>query len=159
MPGSGGGIRNAENLTLASSHVSGNAATLYGGGIYNYSHNGVSYMTLNGTAVSNNFASYGGGVSGRTASLTVTGSTVNANQATGSGGGIQNVSSILTITNSTISGNNGGGEGGGISARYGDVNVTSSTISGNSASDGAGHLDQPSERNFHRQHHQRQHGR
>ena len=98
VSGDGGGIRNAENLTVTGSTISGNVAhgTLVIPGYYqNYYYDHV-----------------GGGI-WSSGSLTVTGSTVNGNTATGSGGGIHSTGN-LSVTNSAVNGNTTPRDGGGI---------------------------------------------
>lgn len=79
---SGGGIYNFSTLSLTNSTVSGNTATLFGGGIFN------------------------DGLNRATASLTS--STVSNNRAGDYGGGIGNAGSTFNIRNTIISGNNSG---------------------------------------------------
>ena len=105
VSGDGGGIRNAENLTVTGSTISGNVAhgTLVIQGYYgNYYYDHV-----------------GGGI-WSSGSLTVTGSTVSGNTATGSGGGIYSTGN-LTVTNSAVSGNTTPRDGGGIFRGSGDA--------------------------------------
>lgn len=111
--GSNSGISNfGGKLTLTGSTVSGNSASVRGGGIYN-------------------FKSGSSSDSGR---LTIIDSTISGNSATsvinGGGGGIYHESGILTIKNSTISGNTAT-FGGGIYNRQ-NLIIINSTISGNS---------------------------
>ncbi len=71
-------------------------------------------LTLTNSSVSDNWASFGGGIS-NSGTLTLTNSTITGNTASGgSGGGISN-SGTLTLTNSTVSGNSATDSGGGIS--------------------------------------------
>ena len=108
----GVGIHNLGTLTLTNSRVSGNVATLWGGGIYNR---------------------YG-------ATLTLDGSTVTGNTAGENGGGLTN-DGTLTVINSTVSGNNGGRGGGGIyNSVFGALTLSGSVVSGNSAVFGGGIL-------------------
>jgi hypothetical protein len=72
----GGGIQNKGILKLVRSTVSGNAGTLYGGGIDNW-----------------------------WAAVTLTDSTVSGNTAQIEGGGIRNVHGTVMLTNTTVSGN------------------------------------------------------
>ncbi|MGK7889320.1 MAG: hypothetical protein AB4042_08295 [Leptolyngbyaceae cyanobacterium] len=115
----GGGIFNAEDLTLANSTVSGNSATK------------------------------GGGISNLMGTMTLTNSTVSANIATsGNGGGILNDGAFsfppaaqMTLTNSTVSGNFAtGGSGGGIANYNATATLTNSTVTGNSANSGGGFM-------------------
>ncbi|MBA3483532.1 MAG: hypothetical protein H0T51_17130, partial [Pirellulales bacterium] len=137
VSGSGGAIRNVENLTLTSSVITGNAATGSGGGLYN--SGATSFMTLNGVAVHNNKSRYGGGILNQGGTVSITGGAINDNLVTGNGGGIQNNFGRLAVANSTISGNSGGIAGGGILSYFDDgTTVSGSTISGNSAIAGGG---------------------
>jgi hypothetical protein len=136
--GGGGAIRNAENLTLSSSTVTGNAAWIgVGGGLYNGGATAV--MNVNGCTISNNVSAFGGGLFNLSGNLNVNNSTISGNGVTGNGGGIQNNFGTLNVTGSTISGNNGLAAGGGINT-YFDIatNVTDTTIRGNNADKGGG---------------------
>ena len=134
---SGGGIRNAEILTLVLSTVSGNAATR-GGGI----SSGGDLTLMNSTVAGNSASISGGGIADFGGTVTLTNSTVSGNQVTGSdgpgGGGIHN-QGRLTLIGSTVSGNASALAGGGI-ANFGldldeppSATLTNSTVSGNSA--------------------------
>ncbi len=149
--GSGGGIRNEDNLTITDSTVTGNISTT-GAGIANY--NGTlrilrSVISGNGDASTTR----GGGISNYAnydpAILEVTDTTISGNQAI-SGGGINNQTydgmASATILRSTISGNTAG-NGGGISNRtvvsYSELvsaslTIRGSTISGNMADSSGG---------------------
>jgi uncharacterized repeat protein (TIGR01451 family)/CSLREA domain-containing protein len=144
--GSGGGIRNEDNLTIIASTVTGNISTI-GAGIANY--NGT--LRISRSVISGNgdaSTTRGGGVSNYAnydaAVLELTDTTISGNQAI-TGGGIDNRTydgrSSATISRSTISGNTAG-SGGGISNRtvvyYSDpvsstLTIRGSTISGNVA--------------------------
>ena len=163
--GNGGGIFNREFLTLTSSTVSGNTASL-GSGIYN---NGGTLNLINSTISNNIEALAGGGIYSDYGVLNLTNSTVNNNSATFSAGGILiGANGTATLTNSTISGNstdfiaggiyNGGfttiinstigtisnyntagGNGGGIYNNSGTVFLTDSHVEQNTAGgDGGG---------------------
>jgi hypothetical protein len=102
----GVGIHNLGTLTLTNSTVSGNIATLWGGGIYNR---------------------FG-------ATLRIDQSTVTGNTAGETGGGLYN-DGALTLVDSTISSNDGGLGGGGLfNSSFGTLTVESSTIADNRAS-------------------------
>jgi hypothetical protein len=140
VTGSGGGVQVANaDLVLRDCVVSGNRASLTGGGVSNAAAPGTGNVTLVGTTVARNAAGSGGGgldvqdVKGAESVLTVTGSTVRRNVAGGNGGGIE--ASTATVTNSTVSGNTAG-NGGGIEAST--ATVTNSTVSGNTAGNGGG---------------------
>jgi CSLREA domain-containing protein len=98
----------------------------------------------NGTALSDEGFTGGGGIQSNTGNivgpaLTVKNSIISGNSADNGGGIFNKDGSTLTITNSTISGNTATGDGGGL---YSDGNllaITDSTISGNAAAgDGGG---------------------
>jgi CSLREA domain-containing protein len=135
---SGGGIRNAENLTLVTSMVSGNATANRGGGI----SNGGDLTLMSSTVAGNSASISGGGIADFGGAVTLTNSTVSGNRVTGTdgpgGGGIHN-QGRLTLIGSTISGNASALAGGGI-ANFGQAlgdppsaTLTNSTVSGNSA--------------------------
>lgn len=108
----GGGINNSQTgrLTVSNCAVSNNAAT-YGGGIANGGA-----LTFTNSASSNNIASYLGGGIHNAGTLTVTNSAVAGNTVIDGGSvlggaGIYNSAAILTVVRSTVSGNNGSGIG------------------------------------------------
>jgi hypothetical protein len=153
--GVGAGIRNAEDLILADSTVTGNVTSsrtffrytyVYdGGGIWNSGD-----LTIVRSTISNNSASQDGGGIANTGMLTITDSSITGNVARAlqgyrsigfGGGGIFCTSySTVTVTNSTISGNSTLRGGGGMLAEGSAATVllASSTISGNSAGSGGG---------------------
>ena len=99
----GGGIFNEHaDLTLSNCTVSGNSASISGGGIY--SHGGVrsATLTLNNSTISGNSASScGGGIYSHLSTLTLNNSTISGNAAT-DGGGIINDSGAVTIGNTIL---------------------------------------------------------
>jgi predicted outer membrane repeat protein len=129
-------LYNAATLTVTGCTLSGNAATLYGGGICNRGT-----LTVTGSTLSDNGATEGGGIENY-AILTVTGSTLSGNSAGGGGGGIANGwplhNAMLTVSGSTLSGNSARSDGGGILNDDGTVTVSGSTLLGNSAGHGGG---------------------
>lgn len=151
VEGSGGGIRNEDNLTLNDSTVTGNVSNV-GAGIANY--NGTlrisrSVITGNGGVGTTS----GGGISNYayydSAVLELTDTTVSQNQAS-TGGGIENRAydgtASATISGSTVSGNVAN-NGAGISNRTvvvfeisaaSSVTIRGSTISGNTANASGG---------------------
>ncbi|MDY7050016.1 MAG: Calx-beta domain-containing protein, partial [Microcystis panniformis WG22] len=146
--GGGRGIYNSSNgiLTLTNSTITGNTATVGGGGIYN---DGT--LTLTNNTISGNTATYGGGIWNRE-TLTLNNNTISGNTAN-YGGGIYNglphyyngERGTLTLNNNTISGNTairsgvGSGVGGGIDNSYsGILTLNNNTISGNTATYGGG---------------------
>jgi hypothetical protein len=138
----GGGIFNEHaDLTLSNCTVSGNSASLSGGGVY--SHGGVRSATLtlnNSTITGNSASSFGGGINNHLATLTANNSTISGNSAL-FGGGIDSDgllgSATVTSNNSTISGNSATG-GGGIYSHLSTLMLNNSTVSGNAATDGGG---------------------
>jgi len=136
---SGGVTVNINNLTITGGNVSDN-----GGGIF--VNGGI--LNLNNSAVSNNSANSGAGISilpyNLIGSVNITNSTISGNTAN-VGGGIFTGSDgtaccTLTITNSTISGNSAG-SGGGIATYcpgFGQTTLTNCTLSGNTATSSGG---------------------
>ncbi len=115
--GSGGAIYSrAENLTITGSTISGNSAT-FGGGILTTS----SDLTVADSTISDNSAVNGSGINsnGDNISLTVTNSAVSDNVARGDEGGISSSGNFnnVSVSGSTISGNSALGSGAGISVR------------------------------------------
>jgi len=129
--GDGGGIRvGNSDLVIRDSVVSGNRASLSGGGISNGAQPGTGNVKVVRTTVARNVANEGGGglsVNG-VITLTITDSTVRRN-ISGGGGGIS--ASTANLTNSTVSGNSAKVDGGGVVAVK--ATLTNCTISGNSA--------------------------
>ncbi|MDG2222259.1 MAG: dockerin type I domain-containing protein [Rubripirellula sp.] len=153
VEGSGGGIRNEGDLTLADSIVTGNVATV-GAGVANY----LGVLKVVQSTISGNGAAStvrGGGISNEAnydaASLQVTDSTITGNRAD-VGGGIHNYSydgaANATLIRSTLSGNTAD-NGGAIAnqAVYGyeptvqaTIIIRNSTVSGNAATQSGGGL-------------------
>jgi hypothetical protein len=143
----GGGILNAEDLTLQSSTVSGNRSGLNnGGGILNQLR---ATLHLNNSQIVSNSAAIGGGINNAgnagngnetNTKVYVTDSTISNNISTLEGAGIYNDSGAFFVTNSTISGNKAGGGGGGVSTFGGVTYLYNSTVSGNTGVFGAGVL-------------------
>ena len=122
----GGGIWNAENLTVVDSVISGNFAVL-GGGIYNVPFVASTppvppppVLTIIRSTISNNIAGGqglglrrgGGGIYGYRGSVTVTDSTIVGNSADPFGGGIHIEDGTLTVTRTTIQSNTAEAGGG-----------------------------------------------
>ncbi len=105
--------------------------------IFGVQHNGRLY--LKNVTISGGTSYYGGGISCRTATLTVENSTITGNAADEGGGIYVEESCSATVRNSTISGNTANYYGGGIGAdNHATLTVENSTITGNSANDGGG---------------------
>jgi hypothetical protein len=108
--GTGGGIDNNGMLTVRASTLSGNSASVEGGGIFNEEESGV---------------------------LAVRGSTFSGNSAGDSGGGISNAGTA-TVQEGTLSGNSAGSAGGGLfNAASGTLTVDDSIVLNNVAPLGA----------------------
>jgi len=127
-------------LTLTNSIVSGNAASFYGGGIYNET---AARMTIGNSVVSGNSAPVGGGIANHDGTLSLSSSTVSGNSGNGmygSGGGIFNggLGGSVDVTTSTVSYNSASGQGGGIYIGSGTLSVVNSTVSNNSSSCNSG---------------------
>jgi hypothetical protein len=83
----------------------------------------------------------GGGIWGRYANISVSGSTISNNSTSGSGAGIYVISGgSIAVTNSTVSNNHAVGSGGGLAMHpfSGTIDICNSTITGNSADDNGG---------------------
>jgi len=140
VSGVGGSIFNRDALALTNVTISGNTATVGGGGINN---DGVqATMTITNSTISGNAATglgaEGGGIRNVGGLVNVTNSTISGNSAfytergigpTGRGGGI--IGGRMNVTNSTISGNTAGAEGGGIYTDVGTITLTRSIVAGN----------------------------
>jgi hypothetical protein len=123
--GDGGGILNAGTLTVTDATISGNSASVEGGGIDNELSG---TLTVTNSRISGNTANNAGGIR-NDGTLAITSSAISGNAAVGAGG-IDSYG-MLTLTNSTISGNTAVNAGG-IDV-VGTATITFSTISGNSA--------------------------
>lgn len=138
--GNGGAIFSRERLTVRDAIISGNAASLLGGGIYCDTSSSGTTVVQNST-ISGNAAILGGGIYARTLSggtTTIVDSTIHANSVSGNfgyGGGIHLRNHGETkIFRSTVSGNTASVRGGGIYARSYSSTVTTiddSVISAN----------------------------
>src|SRR5207237_254154 len=91
-----------------------------GGGIYNDSYNGIANLTINGSTLSGNTASDGGGIYNIDENTVILqNSTLSGNTANNTGGALftrnQYDYAAVTLTNCTLSGNaaNSGSNGGG----------------------------------------------
>ena len=137
-PGNGGGlhITGAGNAEITGSTVTGNTATLEGGGLWN----GSGTMTVSTTEITGNTASGagaddgGGGLFNNGGTLQISGSTIEGNEAdgaAGSGGGVLTLGGTLEVTSSSIDNNTAVRAGGGIEATEGST----TTISGGSLSE------------------------
>ena len=131
----GGGIYAAgARLALNWVVISGNTASLYGGGAYLF----LGTPILTNVTISGNTGYYGGGVYQSCGTLTTTNVTIGGNTASSSGGGVYLSDGTATLMNVTISGNAARGNGGGVYQFYGTSTLTNVTISGNTAYSGGG---------------------
>src|SRR6266487_2191354 len=132
---------------LVDSIVTGNSATVFGGGID--VDDGT--LTLENSVVSGNTSSSSGGIDSDFGTITLIDSAVTGNVATGGGtctsanlscaGGIWNFGGTLTLIDSTISGNTADDRGGGIVNQLAEALVTlsgTSTISANTVGEFGG---------------------
>jgi parallel beta-helix repeat protein len=110
----GGGVRNdGSTLTLTDCTLSGDSATLQGGGLANR-FGGTT--TLYGCTVSGNSAASGGGVSNLSAgTLSLVDTTISGNTASGQGGGLYNYATAA-LTNVTVAANSAATGGGLVSS-------------------------------------------
>ncbi len=124
----GGGIQSAGLLTIENSLLTGNSATVSGGGVFIDVSAAATFV--NTTIDGNSAGSTGGGVgTDPNAILTLSSSTVTNNSAGTSGGGIYfNDSSLGTITNSVIALNSGGSD-----ATIGQTGLGTSVITANNS--------------------------
>ncbi|MGZ0173411.1 MAG: cadherin domain-containing protein, partial [Planctomycetales bacterium] len=120
-----GGTLTLENLTVTGGNVDGFGE---GGGIR------VDGGTLNliNVVLTENRATFGGGIFNSSGMVTITDSTLSFNHAFSSGGAIESNGGMLTIQQSTISDNRARNAGGGVSTGAGTVTITNSTIAQNS---------------------------
>ena len=120
-PGNGGGlhITGPGDSSITGGTVSGNTASLEGGGLWN----GAGVMVVDGTTIDANTANGamanegGGGIFNNGGTLDVSNATIInnvADGAAGSGGGILNDSGVLSVTTTVLSGNTAVRAGGGI---------------------------------------------
>jgi CSLREA domain-containing protein len=127
----GGGIDNWGTVTINGSTLSDNSASFDGGGIRNRGT-----VTISSSSkLSGNSATYGGGIA-NWGEVTISGTTLSSNSASGSGGGIVNWGTVTISSSSTLS-NNSASYGGGID-NWGTVTVSDSTLSSNAASSEGG---------------------
>jgi hypothetical protein len=114
---SGGGITNLGTLAVIDCTLSENL----GGGIVNFESG---TLTVTGSILTGNSATFLGGGIANLGMSEVTGSTLSGNSAGDGGGGIANCGpGILTVTGSILSGNSSTGNGGGGIANFGTAEV------------------------------------
>ena len=136
----GGGILNAGTLTVESSHITANEASIAGGGIYS-----TGQLTIIDTTISDNSAiDYGGGIAlaGEVMGLTMQNSTLAGNEAHGAGGGLIAVNGqaqVIVLTNVTFDGNLSANGAGGAEFFAGDGGELTVTISNSRLVNNAGY--------------------
>ena len=131
----GGGILSNGNLTITNSTISGNQASLMGGGIAAGAYEEGDAVTITGSTINNN------GAANTFPFFFFPSSRESADQKYGGGGAA--LDGDVTISNSTIANNNTAGNGGGVlfggeGGSGGGLNISSATISGNGAGAGGG---------------------
>jgi predicted outer membrane repeat protein len=132
--GGGGGIFNESSpgsiatVTVSDSTLSGNFATVGGGGIFQDNFDGTATVTVKGSALSGNSARAGGAIDNAAGTdnragttLVVQDSTFSGNTAGDTGGAVYNAGTA-TLKNCTVSGNTAVSAGGGL------FNATSGTL-------------------------------
>jgi predicted outer membrane repeat protein len=136
--GAGAGIwvGAADAMTLTNATVSGNRASVSGGGIFGLFDSSI--VLTNVTVSGNSAGESGGGIFGHEASsIVLTNATVSGNSATYSGGGIYGFfNNPITLINSTVTGNNVILSNGGGLYSFGSSAVTTlgnSIVAGNNA--------------------------
>jgi hypothetical protein len=132
--GAGLNVASGATLNLSACLLSGNVASNFGGGVYNYGT-----LRVSGCTVSGNQAAWGGGIENR-ATLAITDTTFITNIATSGGAGAETYGGTVTVARSAFIDNsayNGStvGSGGGFQSDPGTGNVllTNVTFSGNRA--------------------------
>jgi hypothetical protein len=146
----GGGLLISHGtLTLTNCTVSGNAATVQGGGIATQSG---CTTTLTDCAISGNTAPDGGGLADLlNSTLSLINATLSGNTASTQGGGLYN-DGTATLTNCTISGNSAN-SGAGVATYSGNYSsatpkLTNTIVAGNTGGDIQGSLDPRSSNNL-----------
>jgi hypothetical protein len=134
----GGGVWNADRLTVSQSFIRNNVAGSDGGGIGTANE---AQTTITDTRLTENEASAGAGIfSGEDSTLTVTGGLINDNSALVYGGGIAvDEGSAIHLNGAHIVSNHAGRYGGGIALDEVNATLDSVEITDNTADeDGAG---------------------
>ena len=136
--GYGGGLLNLGATTLIGCIVTGNLATIEGGGLANTGR--YDSLTLRHSVVTDNQTGTngaGGGIDNPLFdAVALSGTTISGNSA-GTGGGLVSLG-VAALSNCTITGNTATSYGGGVYDNDGTIDLTSCTISANTASSGAG---------------------
>ena len=140
--GDGGGVFNAETLTLDHVVVTKNSSLGgAGGGIANFSVLNLLSSTVSSNVAGGSIDDGGGGVFSGGGDLTVRYSTISNNQSTSGtryGGGVYVAGGNATFENSTVSGNRQSGSGGGIASAATQLTLRNVTVANNRAEAGEG---------------------
>lgn len=134
----GGAIENDGTLVLENVDLTGNAAVMRGGAIYNLAGN----VTLQSVHVTGNQAlgsgdAIGGGLVSTGGSVTIVDSQFSNNAAAMEGGAINSRTTTLQVTNTAFS-NNSANSGGAIRLFSGTASLTNNTFSGDHATTSGG---------------------
>ena len=135
---SGGGVAvTSGSLSVVSSTIAGNDASVLGGGVAVTTG---SLSVVSSTIAGNSASVNGGGVAVTAGSLLVVSSTIAGNNASVNGGGVAafGAASSLEVLNSTVSGNTATGDGGGVYSQNAPVALSNSTVAFNTAGTGGG---------------------
>ncbi len=125
--GAGIHVGGGADLTVVGSTIAGNSASYVDGG--GIWNAGVT--TLIDSTVSGNDGGFGGGIYNK-GTATLVGTTLSGNTATTGGGGGLYDNGTATLTNTTVSGNSSHASGAGIQS-FGSLTLTNTTVSGNHA--------------------------
>jgi len=132
----GGGVySNGGTFTMNGGEISGNTASSYfgGGGVYVTSSG--TFTMDNGSKITNNTATNGGGVYLSSGTITMKGGEISGNTTEGSGGGVYATYGTFTMNNGSKITNNTAIQGGGVAVTYSSTfTMNGGEISGNTAS-------------------------
>ncbi len=135
----GGGISNNGTLTVSDCTISGNHASLVGGGLVN--NNGRT-VTLTNCTLSGNAAddsSSAGGAIFNLGTMIISNCTLAGNSSGDDGGALSNSGGMVVMRNCTISGNSARLAGGGAeNSNSGTVQIGNSVVAGNTLTDSGG---------------------
>ena len=135
--GVGGAIVSEESLQLADAVITGNAATLLGGGLVLYGGYAGQVSISNSTIQGNYAGDEGGGIFSSRIAVDLDRVELLDNVSATAGGGMFVNRGLVAITESTVAGNVAGENGGGI-YNDGRLTISGSTLSGNSAQEDGG---------------------
>ena len=132
----GGGVANVNGgtATLTDCTFSGDVASVNGGGLYNLSGT----TALYNVGVSGNFAENGGGVSTFSGTTALSDCIVSGNSASSKGGGTDNDSGTTTLLGCIVDDNFAASGGGVDTYHFATTTLSNCTVSGNSATSGGG---------------------